>query len=86
MPSGCRPDARARAAAALAAAHASSYATAWALTAAGGSGDALAALEEGLVLATRDQVRERAEMIVKFADVQQHPSGVRVSDDEVRHG
>jgi hypothetical protein len=32
-------------------------------------------LEEALVLVTRDQVRERADMIVKIAGAKQHSSG-----------
>lgn len=74
-PNGWRLDAHARAAAALAAEHANCHATASAFAAAGGSGDALGALAEALVPAPRDQVRERAEMIVKIADVKQRSSG-----------
>jgi DNA-binding CsgD family transcriptional regulator len=46
--------------------------TASAFAAAGASDDALAALEEALALVPPEQVRERAEMIVKIADVKQH--------------
>lgn len=43
-----------------------------AFAAAGGYGEALAALEEALVLLPWRQVRERAELSVKIADVKQH--------------
>jgi hypothetical protein len=52
----------------------SCHATASAFAAAGASGDALAALEEALVLVPRDQVRERAEMTIRIADVKLHSS------------